>query len=366
MKYRILFAILFAVFLWKALPVLAQQQGPNIAFEIEIYDFGKIKEDDGKVTCRFDFVNTGNAPLIINNVRTSCGCTSPGWTKNPILPGNKGYVEATYDPSHRPGAFQKTIMVQTNSEITPQKILKIKGDVIPRPETLVERYRADMGDLRLRTAHAGFGRIFLDQKSIKTIEFVNFNEKDNLTLDFINVPDHINVEVQPTLIKPRETGKITITYDASEIDDWGMIVSRVGIIVNGKTKNEYRLMITANRGEDFSKLTQEQRRNAPKLKFDTTVYNFGTITEGQVINHNFTYTNTGKSDLVFRKIKSTCGCTVVNQDTKVVKPGEKGSLKVTFNSQGKKGAQTQSVLVICNDPVNTVTRLYIRGTVEKK
>jgi hypothetical protein len=66
------------------------QEKAKFSFEEETFDFGSIKEENGPVEHKFVFTNNGNAPLIIDGVRASCGCTTPGWSKEPIPPGEKG------------------------------------------------------------------------------------------------------------------------------------------------------------------------------------------------------------------------------------------------------------------------------------
>jgi len=106
-------------------------ESPVITFKTTTHDFGKIKEQDGLVTKKFEFKNTGDAPLIIR-VQASCGCTATSWTKEPVLPGKTGSVTASYNPVNRPGTFIKSISVYTNADSKPIQ-LTIKGDVIPKP-----------------------------------------------------------------------------------------------------------------------------------------------------------------------------------------------------------------------------------------
>lgn len=113
-------------------PATPQAPAPVITFEKTLHDFGKFNEQDGTVTYSFKFTNTGNAPLVINRVHASCGCTTPNWTREPILPGRSGTITASFNPAGRPGAFLKTISVFTN--VGPNaSTLSIKGDVTPRP-----------------------------------------------------------------------------------------------------------------------------------------------------------------------------------------------------------------------------------------
>ena len=95
--------------------VVAMAQQPVITFEKTTHDFGKINEADGRVTTVFEFTNEGMVPLVLTNVRASCGCTTPKWTREPIEPGQKGTITVTYNPNGRPGRFQKTVTVTSNA-----------------------------------------------------------------------------------------------------------------------------------------------------------------------------------------------------------------------------------------------------------
>lgn len=106
---------------------------PKIKFVDETHDFGNIKEGT-QATYEFKFTNTGNAPLILESVQASCGCTTPEWSKEPIAPGKTGKVIATFNSSGRPGTFTKTITVKYNGAVeTNTNYLTIKGFVETAP-----------------------------------------------------------------------------------------------------------------------------------------------------------------------------------------------------------------------------------------
>ncbi len=100
--------------------------GPEITFENLEHDYGTITQG-ANGDCVFKFKNTGNEPLILSDVRKSCGCTTPSWSKEPILPGQSGEIKVGYN-TNNVGTFSKTITVisnATNANIT----LIIKGTV---------------------------------------------------------------------------------------------------------------------------------------------------------------------------------------------------------------------------------------------
>jgi Protein of unknown function (DUF1573) len=96
-------------------------------WETTSHDFGKIKQGV-PVTFEFKFANTGKVPLIITTVQASCGCTTPAWTTEPVLPGGKGFVKATFSAGAL-STFDKTVTVTLNTEQGTVQ-LKIKGEVV--------------------------------------------------------------------------------------------------------------------------------------------------------------------------------------------------------------------------------------------
>ncbi len=120
---------LFFAFAFLFVASFANAQGV-IKFKTESHDFAKV-EEGVQATYTFEFTNTGTAPVVISNAQPSCGCTTPDWTKEPVMPGKTGFVKAVYNSQGRPGNFNKNITVVSNSE-TPQIALTIKGEVIPK------------------------------------------------------------------------------------------------------------------------------------------------------------------------------------------------------------------------------------------
>ena len=104
----------------------AKQAFAAFTWDSPSHDFGKIKQGT-PVTHEFKFTNSGKSPLVITNVQASCGCTTPDWSKEPVMPGGQGFIKATYNAAS-PGAFSKTVTVTANIE-TGFVQLTIKGEV---------------------------------------------------------------------------------------------------------------------------------------------------------------------------------------------------------------------------------------------
>jgi len=127
-----LIAILFVGML--SISAFAQEKAAKIEFKTDVIDYGTIEKGANGVRV-FEFTNTGNAPLIISKVSSTCGCTVPKKPEGPILPGEKGEIEVKYD-TQRVNPIRKTITVLSNAD-TPTVALKIKGEVIDPSKTSV-------------------------------------------------------------------------------------------------------------------------------------------------------------------------------------------------------------------------------------
>ncbi|HET8854426.1 MAG TPA: DUF1573 domain-containing protein [Salinimicrobium sp.] len=118
--------IAIAVFAFVGFSLQAQQQA-KIEFKTEVIDYGEIEKGSDGVRV-FEFTNTGNIPLIITDVSSSCGCTIPSRPEKPVLPGETGEIKVKYD-TNIVGPIRKTITVYSNA-VEPAKSIKIKGRVI--------------------------------------------------------------------------------------------------------------------------------------------------------------------------------------------------------------------------------------------
>ncbi len=360
---------IFALILIFTSGLLAQTIEPNMTFEKERHNFGKIKEDGGKVSFKFVFTNMGSDPILINDVKTSCGCTTPNWSRKPILPGSKSEIEVIYNPDHRPGAFNKTITIKSNAKNSPVT-LHITGEVSPKKKDIADDYRYTLGQLRMKKRNINFRDIFNTEIRKDYIDIINTGT-ESVTIGFNEqrrMPAHIKMECKPSTLKPNQKAVISIVYDAGKKKDWGYVYDRIYVNLNGKTEHKNTINISATIIEKFS---QEMIDNPPVFTMiNDMTHDFGTIKQGDVTEHVFKFKNTGKHDLIIRKTKASCGCTVVNLGDKIIKPGQESSIKAIFNSRGKRGNQHKTITVTTNIPNvegqsnRSVITLMMKGVVE--
>ncbi len=124
--------IAIAIFVFAGISIAQAQKAAKIEFKSETIDYGEIKKGSDGIRV-FEFTNTGTAPLVIEDVKSSCGCTVPKKPEEPIMPGDTGKIEVKYD-TNRVGPIRKTVTVYSNAEEA-VKALKIKGTVLGESES---------------------------------------------------------------------------------------------------------------------------------------------------------------------------------------------------------------------------------------
>lgn len=330
------------------------------------HDFGKFKEEAGRQTFDFIVTNTGTEPLIIQNVQASCGCTTPEWTKQPIPAGGKGKVTAIYDPKDRPGQFNKTLSVYTNTK--PEvAVLVIKGEVIPHEKTVEELYTFQVGAIRFESNHLAFTNVKKNEKKMRVMQLINTSAAP-VKVEFDGLPQHLALISNPETLKPGQKGIVEGTYDATKNGGWGNVSDMIKIKLNGVVQENVYYYVSANLVEDFSSLTKEQMDNAPVFKVEATTVDLGKIKGATQNEVEFKFNNAGKSDLLIRFIRSTCGCTAVQQGQQGVgiKPGEASTIKAVFNSGSYSGKVTKAIYVYTNDPKSSEVVLMLTADVEQQ
>ena len=268
----------------------------------------------------------------------------------------------SYDPAGRRRLQKLSLSIPMESI---NHSLTIKGTVTPKPRTIEDDYPRLMGDLRLQNNHFSFMNVLNTETSTSEIPVVNVGE-NSLIIGFDKLPPYLKIEVIPSELKPNEKGVLKAVLDASKVDDYGFIVHRTAILLNGEKPQNSLLSATAVIKEDFSKLSPKELANAPKIQFNNTDYDFKTVKSGEVVSHEFEFTNEGKRPLIIRKVKTGCGCTASTPPTESIKPGDKSTIKVSFNTRNRSGRQTQYIDVFCNDPNQSEIKLKIGGVVENE
>jgi len=363
MKKQLICLVMF----FSAMSLFAQ---PVIQFDKTTIDFGTIKEEGGKVTGRFEFINTGNEDLLLTGVKPGCGCTAADYTKTPVAPGQKGYIDATYNPYNRPGSFNKNIRVTTNEtkfqndENATSHMIYIKGIVEKRPPSKydVAGYKNGQGEIRIKDNNVKLDLLSTENKKF-TIQVMNFSEHPS-TFEPLNLPPYITIEKSsPTLIAPNVETDFTFKYDAAKREEIGTYKDVVNIQVQDSIESRITFIIESNIKEDFSKLTPKQLQDAPKAVLDSLILNYGKIEKNSTPAKQVKLYNKGKNPLIIRQLKSSITVFSITSDKKEIPKDGFATLTITVNSRNRRGIQNAEIEIITNDPANSTSLLNCSGEI---
>lgn len=340
------------------------QQAKQLTFREETYDFGAVDENKGPVTHEFVFTNNSSRPVKILKVQASCGCTTPGWSKEVIPPGKDGFIQASYNPKGRPGFFNKSLTVTTDLQADPI-ILQIKGQVSNEDQPSPSDYPVASGHLKMKVSSFNMGRVFRrDEYVVREFPVLNGGTQPiQFTGDFAT-PAYIQVDVQPRKLAPGEKGTIRISYNGAMKDRYGFQSDNVQIETDDSIEPRKSFSVYATLEDFFPQMTAAEMAQAPQLTFASYALDFGNIQEGTAGEKEVAFTNTGKKELLIKSIQPNCSCVSASVSKTSLKPGESATLRISFDPQDRSGTQNKAISLYTNDPKNPVQRLTFTAYIQ--
>lgn len=340
------------------------QQARVLKFREETFDFGTIAEAMGPVTHEFVFTNYGTRPVKILTVQASCGCTTPGWSKDIVEPGKNGFIQASYNPKGRPGFFNKSLTVMTDLDANPV-ILQIKGQVSKDEKPSAEDFPASNGSLKMKVSSFNMGRVYIkDEYSMREFPLLNAGTGPlHFTGKFVH-PSYMKVDVQPRTVAPGEKAIARISYNGALKKLYGFQSDNIEMETNDEVNPIKSFSVFATLEDFFPEMSMSELAKAPQLKLDTYSLEFGKIKANIETEREISFTNTGKNELVLKSLQPNCTCITAIASKTSLKPGESSMLKIIFNPQARSGTQQKAIALYSNDPKNPVQRLTFTAYVD--
>lgn len=360
-------SLLIAFFLISLIPrAFADSADKVVTFDSKIHDFGDITLSDGAVNCIFTFKNISNSPIVVHNVVSSCGCTTPEWTKQPVLPGKEGTIKARFSNDQGEGAFDKSLTVYISNVDRPV-VLRLRGFSHEKEKDIKDMYDVLVGPLGFHKSSFSLG--YVDQGSVKEdyVKFVNTG-KASAQVSAEGLPEGLTVTFSPAVVPGRGQAEMHFRIDLSKFKPqiWGRKMFSFKLRVNGKIQPT-EMLINAMVKDNFAGMTKKDMGNAPELVVDKSYFEFGQLKKGEIAEGSFSIRNKGKKTLVLHAINSqTPGSAIPGEACPIEIPsGKSYILKVRFDSSKIKGSgETVDVLsVVTNDPGKPVLNLFISGII---
>lgn len=324
-----------------------------------VFDVGEIREADGPVTHRFTVRNSSAKPVAIVRVGVSCGCLTPQFSREPILPGKETAVEITYDPANRPGVFSKQVGVFSSAG-GDALLLVLRGTVIERERSVEELYPLDLGGgLRAADVTARFAYLYHDRKVHTSVGIVNASKR-TLTLDY--VPElrsgFLTVKL-PERLAPGQRAEVALSYCVPGVSGhYGTVQDRLWLRANGV---KARLPISTS-GVAVDPEEGIYAMEKPLSAVDCTTIRFGDVVRGAKAEPlAFTLSNNGTAPLRIRAVESGNGlaaCDLRAGDE--VPAGEKRRVEVRIDTGGRDfGAAVDYLTLVTNDPHHPMRKVRV-------
>ena len=318
---------------------LAAVAQPRISSNKETHNFGQI-EWKKPVTVEYTITNTGNEPLVLTNVTTSCACAVADWTKEPIAPGAKGTVKASFDAKAL-GRFDKSIGIYSNA--TPNLVyLKFTGEVVQEIKDYSKLLPYAIGNIRIDRDEFSFPDVYRGQQPSMTFSIANRPYEPVL----MHLPPYLKMEAEPKVLLKGKKGTIKLTLDASQLQDFGLTQTSVYLsrFSGDKVSEDNEIPVSAILLPDFSRMTEKD-----------------SLIKKNKVSHDILIANAGKTPLVISKLQVFNSSVGVRLKKTVIPPDGMTKLKVTIHKRdvGNKKHHLR-ILMITNDPLRPKVEINIK------
>ncbi len=331
----------------------------KITTQHETVDCGQVKFRQ-PVTAEFQLKNEGNAPLVIERVLSSCGCTTVDYPQGSIAPGENFVVKATYDAKQM-GTFYKQIGICAQGAQQPFT-LSLRGKVVEHISSFNGSYDYTLGALKADAQEVEFDDVNKGDRPIGRIHI--FNPTDQVLEPVVmHLPTYLTAQVSPSKVAPHHSAVVSLSLDSKKLHDFGLNQTSVYLGSNpgDKISSDKEVVVSAVLLPSFKDMTDAERAEAPQISLSTDNLDLGSFNGKRKLKGEILITNTGKSELDIRSMQMfTMGLQVSLSDSKI-KSGETAKLKITAVASELKKARVKRprILMITNDPNHAKVIIHI-------
>ena len=297
------------------------------------------------VTATFELRNKSSKPMIINELKTDCGCTTVDGPKT-VAAGERFTISLTYD-ARLLGHFTKQVALYSNATKDPV-YLKMKGVVLADVVDYSKRYPYDFGGLLASLNNVEFDNVKKGEHPEVEINLMNNTELE-MTPNLLHLPTYITALAMPENLEPNRSGKIILTLNSEDVHNYGLtqvsiyLAKRLGEKISSDTEIPVSVVLQP----DMSAFEGQNKELAPHLQLSAESLNL----DAHHKNGTIILSNTGKSVLNISSLQMFTGGVKVKLPKQDLQPGESTKLRVTIiPDQLRKARSKPRILMITNDP----------------
>ncbi len=335
----------------------------QLHIEKSVHDFGLISEEGGVQSCRFVAVNQGKEPIVIVDIVTTCGCTTPEFSRKPILAGEQTEIVVSYDPYNRPGIFDRQLYLYgpQNKRLG---TLTIRGRVEPRVRSVEERFPIELKDgLRLAATMVTIPHIYIGTPMQSAVSIINASDKPHrLRLEPTSSSGLLRITYPEQLAAGEQTA-INVYYEiAPEKPIYGAIRDVFTLYIDDQP-SEKKLVV---HGIAVDKPTKTLKEFPPKMEFSENILKFGALNRyAKPIEQRLSIRNEGSSELIIRAVECDKRITTDLQAQTRIPAGGQSLVTIRLDpSRCDYGFVTAWLTLVTNEPNRPIRRIRITAIIE--
>ncbi len=307
------------------------------------------------------FTNKGSGPLLIKEVKASCGCLDVSFPKTPIAAGSRGEIVLTFDAKLL-GSFYKEVEVLTNASDAPAYIA-IQGTVVTEVQDYSDEFPIDLGNVRLMTNTVEFEDVNRGDKPTTELRILN-TDRSAFRPELMHLPPYLSAEYVPENIPAGKTGTIRLTLNSEKLSGLGLNQTSIYLsrYMGDKIGETNEILVSAILLPSFQGLSDEALAKAPELTVSESSVEMDMKSGKKVVSRTITLTNTGKSDLHIQQVQVFNRAISVRIDDSTIRPGKNTKLKISVTARYlNKSKGRMRVMLITDAPKQAKQYINVEG-----
>ena len=344
MKRYILTTLLLAL-----CSLLHLQAQPRFVPDADIKKVGEVLFQEPR-QFSIGFTNKGSEPLLVEDVKASCGCLEVSFPKAPIAAGSRGEISLTFDAKLL-GSFYKEVEVMTNASDKPTYIA-IQGTVVTEVHDYSDEFPIDLGNVRLMANTIEFEDVNIGDHPTAELRLLNA-DRTAFRPELMHLPPYLSAEYLPEDIPAGKTGAIRLTLDSEKLSGLGLNQTSIYLsrYMGDKIGEANEILVSAILLPSFADMTEEALARAPELSLSESSVDMGTFGGKETITRTILLSNTGQTDLHIQQVQVFNKAISVSIANRTIKPNKTTKLKISVSARYlRKSKGRMRVLLITDAP----------------
>lgn len=313
-------------------------------------DIRKVGEVEFQVPRQFSlgYTNKGSEPLVIKEVKASCGCLDVSYPKAPTPAGSRGQITLTFDAKLL-GTFYKEIEVLTNASDKPSYIA-IQGTVVTEVKDYSDEFPFDLGNVRLMTNIVEFEDVSRGDRPTAELRILN-TDRTAFRPELMHLPPYLSAEYLPEDIPPGKAGTIRLTLDSKKLSGLGLNQTSIYLsrYIGDKISETNEILVSAILLPSFEDMSDEALAKAPQLAVSESSVEMEATKGRKGLTRTILLTNTGMSDLHIQQVQVFNKALNVSIDKSTVRPGKSTRLKISVSPRYLAGSKGRMRVLLITD-----------------